>query len=225
MNATYEAIESCGGELLNAELTDLPTLDKHKLTAATKRAIDVVASTGLLIALSPVMLGVACAIKLTSPGPIIFSQPRLTEGGRVFTLFKFRSMVSDAEAKTGAVLASRGDSRVTPLGRFLRKTRLDELPQLFNVLRGEMSMIGPRPERPEIAKQLSAQIPRFGRRLGAKAGLTGLAQVVQGYPDGVKGYRRKLGLDVLYIKKQSIWLDLVIALRTIAVVLSGSGAR
>jgi lipopolysaccharide/colanic/teichoic acid biosynthesis glycosyltransferase len=172
-----------------------------------------------------VMLGVACAIKLTSPGPVIFSQPRLTAGGRVFTLFKFRSMVSDAEARTGAVLACRGDARVTPLGRFLRKTRLDELPQLFNVLRGEMSMIGPRPERPEIAKQLTAEIPRFSRRLGAKAGLTGLAQVVQGYPDGVKGYRRKLGLDVLYIKKQSLWLDLVIALRTIAVVLSGSGAR
>jgi lipopolysaccharide/colanic/teichoic acid biosynthesis glycosyltransferase len=131
----------------------------------------------------------------------------------------------DAESTSGAVLATRGDPRVTPIGAFLRKTRLDELPQLLNVLKGEMSLIGPRPERPEIASQLSQSIPRFHRRLEARAGLTGLAQVVQGYPDGRKGYRRKVGLDLIYIRKRSPLLDMWIALRTVSVVLTGSGAR
>ena len=191
----------------------------------TKRVIDLSAATALLVAASPVMLAVACAIKLSSSGPVLFTQTRLTQGGRIFTLYKFRSMVVNAERDTGAVLANRIDIRVTAIGRFIRKTRLDELPQLFNVLSGDMSLIGPRPERPEIASKLSKDIPRFSRRLAAKAGLTGLAQVVQGYPDGVKGYRRKLGLDVLYIKNQTLWLDLSIAIRTIGVILSGSGAR
>jgi lipopolysaccharide/colanic/teichoic acid biosynthesis glycosyltransferase len=190
-----------------------------------KRVIDLIGASGLLLGLSPVMAVVAVAIKATSPGPILYSQARLTEGGRTFTLWKFRSMRVDAEKTTGATWAVRTDSRVTRIGGFLRKTRLDELPQLFNVLLGDMSLIGPRPERPEIARELSRAIPRFNRRLGAKAGLTGLAQVIQGYPDGVLGYRRKVGLDMLYIQKWNLLLDLWIALKTIGVVLSGSGAR
>jgi lipopolysaccharide/colanic/teichoic acid biosynthesis glycosyltransferase len=190
-----------------------------------KRAIDITGSSALIIGLGPVMLAVACAIKCTSSGPILFRQSRLTEGGRVFTLIKFRSMVDGAENGSGATFAHKKDPRVTSIGLFLRTTRLDELPQLFNVLRGDMSLIGPRPERPEIAEQLSRNIRRFPKRLRTKAGLTGLAQVIQGYPDGIHGYRRKLGLDLLYIKEQSLLMDLWIAAKTIGVVISGSGAR
>lgn len=190
-----------------------------------KRSIDILGAVVLLAGLTPVVALVAVAVKCSSPGPVLIRQKRVTQGGKEFTLFKFRSMQADAEASTGAVLATAQDNRITPLGRFLRKTRLDELPQLVNVLRGEMSLIGPRPERPEIARALSKQIPGFHRRLGAKAGLTGLAQVIQGYPDGIDGYRQKLALDVVYIKRRSLLLDLQIALRTVGVVLSGSGAR
>lgn len=197
----------------------------YNLQAQAKRAIDIVGSGSLLLITSPVMAAVALAIHATSPGPILYSQTRLTEGGRIFTLWKFRSMHVDAEVSSGAKLATRADDRVTPIGRFLRRSRLDELPQLFNVLSGDMSLIGPRPERPEIARELLQAIPRFNRRLATKAGLTGLAQVIQGYPDGVHGYRRKVGLDMLYIRKWSLLLDLWIAVKTVGVVLSGSGAR
>jgi lipopolysaccharide/colanic/teichoic acid biosynthesis glycosyltransferase len=190
-----------------------------------KRIIDVIAASLLVVATMPLMLIVAALIKLTSPGPVLFLQNRLTQGGRTFRLIKFRSMVSNAEQAIGAQFASKNDPRVTRLGAFLRKTRLDELPQLINVLRGDMSLIGPRPERPELAGELAQNIRRFPNRLQIKAGLTGLAQVIQGYPDGISGYRRKLGLDLLYIRNQGPLLDLWIALRTITVMMTGSGAR
>lgn len=200
-------------------------LDDGQMYEGVKRALDLVGAASLLLILSPVMCGVALGIKVSSPGAVCFSQTRLTQDGRYFQLLKFRSMVSDAEDSSGAVLAQRHDLRVTPFGRFIRMTRLDELPQLINVFRGDMSLIGPRPERPEIAEELQREIPRFYSRLRVKAGLTGLAQVIQGYPDGVRGYRRKVALDLLYIKKRSLLMDGWIAFRTIAVVLSGSGAR
>lgn len=190
-----------------------------------KRSIDLAGASVLLVALAPVMCGVGLGVRISSPGPIWFRQKRLTKDGEVFMLLKFRSMVENAERASGAVLATKGDARVTPFGRLLRKTRLDELPQLINVLRGDMSLIGPRPERPEIADELSREIPRFHCRLRTKAGLTGLAQVIQGYPDGVRGYRRKLGLDILYIQKSSLLLDAWIAMKTVSVILTGSGAR
>lgn len=190
-----------------------------------KRIIDVIAASLLVVATMPLMLIVAALIKLTSPGPVLFLQNRLTQGGRTFRLIKFRSMVSNAEQAIGAQFATKNDPRVTRLGAFLRKTRLDELPQLINVLRGDMSLIGPRPERPELAGELAQNIRRFPNRLQIKAGLTGLAQVIQGYPDGISGYRRKLGLDLLYIRNQGPLLDLWIALRTITVMMTGSGAR
>ncbi len=196
-----------------------------EIHSAIKRAIDVAGSSVLLVALAPVMIAVATGVKLSSPGPVLFRQKRLTKNGEVFMLLKYRSMVENAEDGSGAVLATKGDARVTRFGRCIRRTRLDELPQLINVLRGDMSLIGPRPERPEIADELSRDIPRFHRRLQTKAGLTGLAQVIQGYPDGVRGYRRKLGLDLLYIQKSSLLLDAWIALKTVSVVLTGSGAR
>lgn len=190
-----------------------------------KRTVDVVGAITLGISLAPVMLGVAALIRGTSPGPIVYKQKRLTMGGKEFMLCKFRTMRQDAERDTGAVVAQLRDVRVTGVGRFLRKTRLDELPQLWNVLRGDMSLIGPRPERPELAKNFEKKIKGFQRRLGVKAGLTGLAQVIQGYPEYTDGYRQKLALDVLYIKKKSMALDMWIALKTIGVVMSGSGAR
>jgi lipopolysaccharide/colanic/teichoic acid biosynthesis glycosyltransferase len=191
----------------------------------TKRCIDLCGACSLLVLSSPVLLVVALCIRLTSPGPVILRQRRLTLGGREFTLLKFRTMRQDAEKLSGPALAQAGDPRVTKVGRILRKTRLDELPQLVNVVKGEMSLIGPRPERPEIAKQLGEIIHGFDRRLGAKAGLTGLAQVIQGYPDDIEGYRTKLAWDIVYIRQQSLGLDLWIAFRTIGTILSGSGAK
>lgn len=190
-----------------------------------KRALDIVGASALGGGLLPVMVVVAAAVRLSSPGPVLYRQRRLTQGGREFMLCKFRTMRHNAERDSGAVMALRDDDRVTSVGKILRKTRLDELPQLWNVLQGEMSLIGPRPERPELAKKFESRIRGFGRRLGVKAGLTGLAQVVQGYPEHHDGYRQKLALDILYIKRKSMALDLWIALKTIGVVLSGSGAR
>lgn len=190
-----------------------------------KRLIDILAASMLILFLAPAFVLVAVAVKLSSRGPIFFRQERLTEGGKRFQLIKFRSMVTDAEEASGAQFAARNDPRVTKIGKFIRKTRLDELPQLINVLRGDMSLIGPRPERPELAQELTKTIRRFPQRLAARAGITGLAQVIQGYPDNLSGYRRKVSLDLLYIRNQGLLLDLWIALRTIGVIISGLGAR
>ena len=143
--------------------------------------------------------------------------------GRHFTLYKFRSMRSDAE-KNGAQFAVKGDARVTPIGSFMRKTRLDELPQLWNVIRGDMSLVGPRPERPEFIKSLSDEIPDYLDRLGLKPGLTGVAQIVNGYDNNLESFRRKVAFDLMYLRNCCPWNDLKILLRTIRVVLSGSGA-
>lgn len=143
--------------------------------------------------------------------------------GRPFTLYKFRTMRTDAE-KNGAQFAVKGDTRVTAVGRFMRKTRLDELPQLINVLRGEMSLVGPRPERPEFIEKLSADIPNYINRLGLRPGLTGLAQVVNGYDNDIDSFRRKVNFDLMYLQNLSTWNDIKILLRTVKVVLTGSGA-
>jgi lipopolysaccharide/colanic/teichoic acid biosynthesis glycosyltransferase len=143
--------------------------------------------------------------------------------GKPFTLYKFRTMKIDAE-KHGAQFAIKGDPRVTCIGRFLRKTRLDELPQLWNVLRGEMSLVGPRPERPEFIETLSAEIPNYINRLGLKPGLTGLAQIINGYDNNIESFRRKVNLDLLYLQNCCFWNDCKILFRTIRVVLTGSGA-
>lgn len=143
--------------------------------------------------------------------------------GKPFTLYKFRTMRIDAE-KHGAQFATKSDPRVTPIGRFLRKTRLDELPQLWNVVRGEMSLVGPRPERPEFIEQLTDEIPDYLNRLGLKPGLTGPAQVINGYDNDIDGFRRKVALDLLYLQNCCLLNDLKILLRTVKVVLTGSGA-
>lgn len=190
-----------------------------------KRGFDFVGSLLLLIFLLPVMFFIVIAVKLSSSGPIIFSQKRLTQGGRIFTMYKFRTMRVDAENKTGPIWAAAIDPRVTSVGRFLRISRLDELPQLLNVLIGDMSLIGPRPERPEIAAELIKEFPNFDQRLNVKAGITGLAQIALGYASCVNSYRRKLNYDLIYINNRCLLLDLRIALKTIRVVLTGHGAR
>ncbi len=168
--------------------------------------------------------GLALAIRLDSPGPVFFRQIRTGLGGRPFTVFKLRSMRLDAE-RNGAVWAGQNDPRITRLGRFLRKTRLDELPQLYNVLRGDMSLIGPRPERPEFIRKLEKQIPFYSERHCVKPGVTGWAQVRYPYGASVEDALEKLRYDLYYIKNQSFLLDMEIVLRTIGVVLLGSGAR
>ncbi|MEZ6126667.1 MAG: sugar transferase [Planctomycetaceae bacterium] len=143
--------------------------------------------------------------------------------GRPFTMYKFRTMRNDAE-KHGAQFAKQGDARVTPIGRFLRRTRIDELPQLWNVIKGDMSMVGPRPERPEFMEKLSSQIPRYVDRLGLKPGITGMAQVVNGYDNELDGFRRKVSYDLLYLQNCCLINDLKILFRTVKVVITGEGA-
>lgn len=177
-----------------------------------KRAIDLVMALICFIIASPFMLVTALAIKLYDRGPVLYSQERLTLDGKVFKVYKFRSMIVDAEKDGVARLAKDNDSRITPVGKIIRKIRFDELPQLFNILKGDMSFVGPRPERPEIAKQYEETIPEFSYRLKAKAGLTGYAQVMGKY--NTTPYD-KLKLDLMYIEQQSIVLDIRILLLTI----------
>ncbi len=191
---------------------------------AVKRTIDVVAATFGLIVLSPVMVLLAAAIRMTSPGKALYSQERVGQHGQLFTVHKFRSMVSNAEAGTGAVWAKPGDSRITPLGRFMRRTRLDELPQLWNVLRGDMSLVGPRPERPEFVSSLVHSIPFYGQRHVVKPGLTGWAQVRYTYGASVEDTMEKLQYDLYYIKNFTISLDLFIIFETIKTVVLRRGA-
>lgn len=229
-------------------------------TRFLKRSLDIVVSLAMIILLAPVLVLTALAVRITSPGPVIFRQQRVglnlrggketkkdrrqepktaipetgdrrqgfdrrakANYGKPFTLYKFRTMRTDAE-KDGAQFATKGDPRVTSIGRFLRKTRLDELPQLWNVLKGEMTLVGPRPERPEFMKELSDEIPNYLDRLGLKPGLTGPAQVINGYDNNIESFRRKVALDLLYLQNCCLWNDIKILFRTIRVVLTGSGA-
>ncbi len=190
-----------------------------------KRLLDVVlASIGLLL-LAPVIPIIAAAVRLTSPGPAFYHQERVGLNGKVFTVHKFRTMRNDAERGTGAVWATANDARVTPIGRFMRRTRLDEIPQLWNVLKGDMSFVGPRPERPEFVDQLSATIPYYRQRLVVKPGVTGWAQVRYTYGASVEDAIEKLQYDLYYIKNMSIALDLVIVLETIKTVVLRRGAQ
>jgi sugar transferase (PEP-CTERM system associated) len=196
---------------------------KSRLLTATKRAADLVAATIGLILAAPIMGLVALAVRASSSGPALYHQERVGQHGRVFTVHKFRSMRTDAEAGTGAVWATRNDTRVTPVGAFLRKTRLDELPQLWNVLRGEMSLVGPRPERPEFVKMLTEQIPFYGQRHSVKPGVTGWAQVSYTYGASVEDAMEKLQYDLFYIKNLSIGLDLFVLFKTVQTVVLKRG--
>jgi sugar transferase (PEP-CTERM system associated) len=182
------------------------------------------ASVCLLIAL-PLMLLTALAVRLTSSGPILYRQRRVGMDGETFTVYKFRSMTADAEATTGAVWAARNDPRVTPVGRVIRKIRFDELPQLFNVLKGEMSLVGPRPERPEFVDSLAEQIPYYRHRHAVKPGITGWAQINYKYGDTIEDTITKLEYDLYYIKNISFSLDLYIMFHTIKTMLVSRGSQ
>jgi lipopolysaccharide/colanic/teichoic acid biosynthesis glycosyltransferase len=182
--------------------------------ARGKRALDVAGALALLALAGPVMLLAALLVKLTSRGPAFYSQTRLGLHGRPFTLYKIRSMHHDCERHSGPRWCRPGDPRVMPLGRFLRKTHIDELPQLWNVLRGDMSLVGPRPERPEFVPQLERAILRYRDRLLVAPGLTGLAQVQLPPDSDLESVRVKLAYDLWYVQRHGLWLDLRIAAAT-----------
>ena len=192
---------------------------------ATKRVMDIIFSVIALIVLSPLFFIAALLIKLTSKGSIIYTQARVGKDGELFQIYKFRTMRADAEKDTGVVWAARNDNRIIPCGHFLRKTRIDELPQFVNVIKGEMSIIGPRPERPVFVDQFKQEISDYSKRLTVKPGITGLAQVWHNYDETIRDVRKKIKYDLLYIKKICFWTDFLICLRTVRVVLTGQGAR
>lgn len=196
-----------------------------RIDLAAKRALDLLVSLILLVLTLPLMLVTALAIKLESPGPLLYRQQRVGLQGRPFTVFKFRSMRADAEAGGSPRWATKGDSRVTRIGALMRPTRIDELPQLFNVLRGEMSLVGPRPERPHFVEQLAAAIPFYDERSNVKPGITGWAQVNYPYGASVEDAREKLSFDLYYLKNRSLFFDLFILVATVRVILFREGAR
>lgn len=199
-------------------------LTVSSLRRAFKRAFDLAVAALLLGVSGPFLLLVAAAIKLDSRGPVFYRQERTGLGGATYYLWKFRSMRTDAE-KDGAVWARANDDRVTRVGRFIRRTRIDEIPQVFNVLMGEMSFVGPRPERPVFVAQLKDQIPFYGLREAVKPGLTGWAQIRYPYGASVEDARNKLEFDLYYVKNGSLFLDVGIIFHTVRHVLLGRGAR
>ena len=198
---------------------------KSRLVKISKRLVDLVASAILLIIFSPIALITAIAIKLDSPGPILFSQERVGENGKVFKIFKFRSMRADAEKQTGPVWATEDDPRITRVGRIIRKLRIDEIPQLLNVFKGDMSFVGPRPERPYFVEQLRKKIRYYDERFTVKPGITGWAQIKYPYGASEKDALEKLKYDLYYIKNMSLVMDLVVIFHTAKIVLLGRGAR
>ncbi len=204
-------------DLLTLELTREPSSQSLR---GAKRVFDIGASLFLLVLLSPLAAFSAAIIWLQDRGPVLFTQERVGRSGRRFRMVKFRSMRPDAEAETGPVLAIEHDPRVTSWGRLMRATRLDEIPQLWNVLRGEMSFVGPRPERPEFVRRFEEELPGYRERFKVKPGMTGLAQIHGDYRTTAEN---KLKYDLAYIYHQSVWLDLVLLLETMRVVLTRQG--
>src|SRR5262249_20138668 len=225
--ATYESVcgRICTKELRPSQLIFSGELGPRAGSLAIQGILNYsFALAGLLVTL-PVTILVAVAVKLTSPGPVLYRQTRVGKDGRNFTVYKFRSMRSDAEASTGAVWASKDDPRITPLGRWLRRLRLDELPQFLNVLRGEMSLVGPRPERPEFVKTLSEQIPYYRQRPCVRPGITGWAQINFKYGGTFEDTVSKLEYDLYYIKYISPSLDLYIIFHTLKTMLLTRGSQ
>ncbi len=219
----------------DSERLDLQSLDERALSTsadsvnvriggAIKRSFDIAFSLGLLAFLAPMLALTALAIRLDSKGPVIYRQKRVGRGGAVFEVYKFRSMVRDAESD-GPQFAAVGDHRITRVGHIIRHLRIDEIPQTINVLRGEMSFVGPRPERPEFVESLRDEIPHYESRHLVKPGITGWAQVKHGYAASVEGAREKLRYDLYYIAKYTPLMDIAIVVMTVRVVLFGLGSR
>jgi sugar transferase (PEP-CTERM system associated) len=198
---------------------------KSRFLLMLRRFFSAILAAVVLVLLSPVFLVVAILIKIDSTGPVFYSQIRVGQNNKQIRIYKFRSMRNDAEKNGDAVWAVENDPRITRIGRFLRKTRVDELPQLFNVLIGELELVGPRPERPEFVKKLQAMIPYFALRHTVKPGLTGWAQIMFHYGSSIDESKEKLQYDLFYIKNMSVKLDLLILFHTIKIVLLGRGAR
>lgn len=198
---------------------------KSFLRRVFKRTVDLILALIMLVLLGPILLVVAIWIKLDSPGPVFYSQERVGQKRKPYMVHKFRSMVADAEKSSGPVWAQTDDPRVTRVGKFIRKWRIDEFPQLFNVIKGEMSFVGPRPEREHFVKDLEQVIPYYGERFSVKPGVSGWAQVCYPYGDSVEDAREKLNYDLFYIKNMSIFMDLMVIMRTVKTVIFGEGAR
>ena len=195
------------------------------LTRSLKRLIDLLFSVVGLVLAIPLTVVIAVLIKLDSRGPVFFTQERVGQDGSLFTLIKFRSMRVDAEAVSGPMFADENDSRITRVGTLLRKWRLDELPQLFNVFKGEMSFVGPRPERQFFVEQFAKDIPYYMQRLSVKPGITGWAQVSYPYGSSLEDAVEKLRWDLYYVKNMSLLLDLFVILKTVKIAILGTGAR
>jgi sugar transferase (PEP-CTERM system associated) len=203
-----------------------PGFNKPRLLRSSKSMVELLVASALLVLTAPLIGLLGLLIRMDSRGPVLYGQERVGEKGRLFRLFKLRTMRIDAEAKSGPVWAKDGfDPRVTRVGYWLRKCRLDELPQLLNIVRGEMSFIGPRPERPHFVKQLEKVIPYYSERHAVRPGITGWAQTKFRYGATIEDTEQKLQFDLYYIKHMSLALDFVIAVDTIKVVLFGKGAR
>ncbi len=220
----YESMINTGAVVSRGDIALVQlTSGERKVRGVIKRSFDLVCALLGLLLLAPLFLFVAALIRVASPGPAFFIQERVGRRGKTFRLYKFRTMVINAESATGPVLANgKNDPRLTRVGRFIRMCRIDELPQLINVVRGEMSLVGPRPERPYFVKKYEASTPAYRRRHSVRPGITGLAQVLGGYHTDP---RDKLRFDLIYVTHQSIWLDLTILYRTLAVVLRPHGYR
>lgn len=212
-------VDSAVSDIPLMQLTGRPIPGWFELV---KRGIDIVGAVVALVVLSPVFLLASLGVLVTMGRPVFFLQERVGKDMRIFKIVKFRTMVRDAEAVTGPVLAERDDPRITPFGRFLRRYRIDELPQLLNILKGDMSFIGPRPERPYFVEQHLKEIPGYRERFRVKPGVTGLAQVSGSYSTTAE---RKLKFDLIYMYHQSLLMDLQILIQTLKVVLTGRGAR
>ncbi len=210
----------CGVPLLVLLQDHMPSWE-----AQVKRLFDICISASMLIIGAPVWLLVAALVKATSKGPAVYSQERIGQNGKPFIMMKFRSMSVDAETKSGPAWATTNDPRVTPFGRFMRKTRLDEIPQLINVLKGEMSFVGPRPERQYFIDKLTVEIPWYIKRLKMKPGITGWAQVKHKYDETIEDVKTKVMYDLYYFENMSLLLDLKIIIQTVMVVFTGKGAK
>ena len=221
----YEIIS---GQAKTTQLYGFPLIDikpqlMQEWEKKVKRLMDITLSFMFLIFASPIMLATAIAIKLESKGPVFYKQERMGINGTTFKIIKFRSMRQDAEKLSGPVWATKDDPRITKVGKFIRKVRIDEIPQVINVLKGEMSFVGPRPERPHFVEKLSEEIPLYRRRLKVRPGITGWAQVKHKYDETIEDVKNKLRYDLFYIENISLRMDLKIIFRTVFVVLFGKG--
>jgi exopolysaccharide biosynthesis polyprenyl glycosylphosphotransferase len=220
--------EILSGQARTSQIYGIPLIDimpelMPEWEKKLKRLIDIIVSLLLLLISSPLTILTAIAIKFDSKGPILFKQERLGQNGKPFNVLKFRSMIHNAEKLTGPVWSQKDDPRITRMGKFVRRVRLDEVPQMINVLKGEMSLVGPRPERAFFVEKLSLQIPYYKRRLKVRPGITGWAQVKHKYDETIEDVKVKLQYDLFYIENMSIRMDLKILMRTVFVVLFGKG--